>query len=77
MRTKLAIADLRTHLTVRLAVAPRHLFKQLWNPKSRPHENDQARADLVAFITHGWDSLEIEATGPEYVPVVVPGTVND
>ncbi len=74
MRTKLTVEDLRTHLRVRLAVAPRHLFKRLWEPKSRPHENDRARDELVTFVTHGWDSLEIEATGPEHVPVVVPPT---
>lgn len=77
MRTKLTVEDLRMHLTVRMAVAPRHLFKRLWDPKSRPHENDQTRDELVAFITHGWDSLEIEATAPAYVPVVVPATKAD
>jgi len=74
MRTKLTLADLRLRLSVRLAVAPRHLFKQLWEPRSRPHERDATREELVSFITLGWDSMDIDATGPEmatgHVPVV-------
>jgi hypothetical protein len=64
MRTRLDLAELRLRLQIRLAVAPRYLFKTLWSPQSRPLETDAARDDLVAFITEGWDSLEIEATGP-------------
>lgn len=59
-------------LVVRLAVAPRRLFKQLWSPQSRPYENDAARDELVGFITQGWDSLEIDATGPEMPSGHVP-----
>ena len=73
MRTKFSVDDLRTRLVIRLAVAPRHWFKTLWSPQSRPHQNDAARQELVAFITHGWDSLEIEAIGPEHVSGAVPG----
>lgn len=72
MRTKLSVEDLRLRLKIRLAVAPRHLLNILWAPKSRPHETDKARDDLVAFVTHGWDSLEIEATGPEIQSGHVP-----
>ena len=72
MRTKLTLADLRLRLSVRLAVAPRHLFKQLWAPKSRPHERDATREELVSFITLGWDSMNIDATGPEMVTGHVP-----
>lgn len=64
MRATLTLADLRRHLTVRMAIAPRHLFKRLGDQKSRPHANDQARAELVALITRGWGSLEIDVTGP-------------
>lgn len=72
MRTKFTLADLRMKLAVRLAVAPRSLFRQLWSPQSRPFERDAARDELVAHITQGWDSLEIEATGPEMVSGHVP-----
>lgn len=65
MRTRFMLADLRTMLAVRLAVAPRRLFNVLWTPKSRPHERDASRNELVEFITHGWDSMEIDALGPE------------
>lgn len=77
MRTKLTVEDLRVRLAVRMAVAPRHLFKLLSEPKARPHERDQARAELVAFITHGWDSMEIDVTGPEPSQVRAPPTVSD
>ncbi|MBC2652053.1 hypothetical protein [Novosphingobium aerophilum] len=60
-RTKLHAADLRLRLALRLAVAPKHLFRLLWEPKVRPHERDATREALVAFITEGWDSLDIEA----------------
>lgn len=60
-RTKLRAADLRLRLALRLAVAPRHLFRLLWEPNARPHERDATREALVAFITEGWDSLDIEA----------------
>jgi hypothetical protein len=72
VRTKFTLADLRMKLAVRLAVAPRSLFKQLWLPQSRPYEKDAAREELVAFITQGWDSLEIDATGPEMPSGHVP-----
>ena len=65
MRKRFTLADLRMQLAIRLAVAPRHLFKTLWTPKARPHERDEARRLLVAHITHGWDSLDIDAVGPE------------
>lgn len=60
-RTKLSIDDLRTQLAVRLAVAPQYWFKALWQPKVGAGERDNIREKLVAHITQGWDSLEIEA----------------
>ncbi len=65
MRTKLNLADLRMQLAVKLAVAPRHVFKTLWSPQSRPGDTDSARQQLVDHMTEGWDSLEIEANGHE------------
>lgn len=56
------MSDLRVRLAVRLAIAPRHWFQLLWEPKTRPHQRDDMRTELVAFITEGWDSLDIEAT---------------
>ena len=81
MGTKFTLADLRVHLAVRLAVAPRHWFKRLWEPKARPYERDATRQELVTFITHGWDSLDIEATGPEppsgHVPYSAVDTISE
>jgi len=61
-RTKLSVADLRMQLSIRLAVAPRHWFRALWQPKTPALMREAARKDLVEFITQGWDSLDIEAT---------------
>lgn len=74
MRQRFTVADLRMKLAVRLAVAPRQLFKTLWSPQSRPHETDAAREALLAHITQGWDGLEIDALGPEIVHHSVPPT---
>lgn len=71
-RTKLSVSDLRLGLAIRLAVAPRHLFHSLWQPKQPAHLRDNARKSLVAFITEGWDAMEIEATEPEIVAHSVP-----
>lgn len=65
MRTKLTLDDLRLRLNIRLAVANRSWFKQLWEPKARPHQRDRVRDDLVDFITEGWEALEIEASAPK------------
>lgn len=74
MQNGITIDDLRMHLEVRLAVAPRHLLKTLWQPKGLPHERDEATRHLVEFITHGWDSLNIEITGPVVHRHSVPAT---
>jgi hypothetical protein len=49
---------LRTVLAVRLAVAPRHLFRTL-AMRSTPDANDRARDELVGFVTQGWDGLDL------------------
>lgn len=74
MRHRFTIADLRMHLTVRLAVAPRALLRTLWTPQARPHERDAARDALVAHLTHGWDSLQLDALGPEMPTGAAPPT---
>jgi len=61
-RTKLSVDDLRLRIAIKLTVAPRHLFRDLWAPKTSALQRDAARENLVALITEGWDSLEIEAT---------------
>lgn len=77
MRTKLTLQDLRTRLALRLAVAPRRWFNTLWTPKSRPHERDAVREELVEFITQGWESLEIDATTPEPPSGCVPYSASE
>jgi len=60
-RTSLSAEDLRLRIFVKLAVAPRHLFRDLWAPKTPALQREHARKELVALLTEGWDSLEIEA----------------
>lgn len=72
MRTKLTLDDLRTRLSLRLSVAPRHWFNTLWSPKARPHQRDAVRHELVEFITQGWEALEIDATTPEPPSGAIP-----
>jgi hypothetical protein len=58
--TPISIDDLRVFLSVRLAVAPRRWFHSLWKPNTPATDRDDARRDLVNFITEGWERFEIK-----------------
>lgn len=56
-----SVDDLRLFLSVRLTVAPRHWFHDLWKPRTPATDRDKVRDQLVDFITQGWVAYRITA----------------
>jgi len=65
MKTHIDLAFLRTVLSVRLTVAPRTIFRDLWQHKGALLR-EQRREELVAFLTQGWDSYGLEGEADAY-----------
>lgn len=51
-------------MVVKLTVAPRHIFRELWEPNGRM--KDQYREELVALLTDGWECYTITRPIGEY-----------
>lgn len=56
-RQPFSLDDLRLHLAIRLAVAPRFWFRDLWAPKNR--SKDVVRDQLTDHLVHGLYNLEM------------------
>jgi hypothetical protein len=57
------LSELRLQMAVRLAVAPKRLFKVL-AANGTPTDHDKARDELVALLTAGWERFDLTGTQP-------------
>lgn len=56
-RQPFSLDDLRLHLQIKLTVAPRFWFHDLWAPKNRSKE--AIRDELTEHLVHGLYNLEM------------------
>jgi len=61
MKTRIDLDYLRTLLAVRLSVADRLIFRDMWQQRAR-QLREQRRDQLVDWLTQGWEGYELEGS---------------
>lgn len=77
MKQAIDVAFLRTLIGVRLTLADRAVFRDLWQHRDRLRK-EARREELVAYLTRGWDSYGLKGEAdPDANRHDVPSTSTD
>ena len=81
MKTRIDLEYLRMLLAVRLSVADRFIFRDMWQQRAR-QLREQRRDQLVDFLTQGWEAYELAGSADPAahrhdIPYVAPLHMGD